>query len=522
MTVLAVASAAPDSRAAPRGTAIVTASDPVIAAAGDIACDPGSPSFNGGLGTATSCRQRATSDLILDQSVFPQLDLVLPLGDLQYEDGAYTKFQASYDPSWGRLKALTTPTPGNHEYGTTGAAGYYQYFGSAAGDPTKGYYSLDLGNWHLISLNSNCSAVGGCGVGSPQEQWLRADLATSGATCVLAYWHQPRFSSGNHGSDATYDAFWRALYSAGADVVLSGHDHSFERFSPQTPDGLPDARGIREFVVGTGGNGFYAFSSPQPNSEVRISHAFGVLKLTLQPTSYTWEFVKEDRSILDSGSGSCSQGSPPSSVFVSDQFERTVASGFGTADVGGGWSVSDAGKTKVAGGEGVISGWTGGNQDVRAWTSATAADMEVLALIRLNPTNPTGAAYQPRVVARAQSDARNGYSARIVHTTSGGLTWGLSRVDNAGGTGTVSLGAGTLITSGAAGTSWWIRLRVQGTSIQARYWQNGSPEPATWKVSATDSYWTSGRASLGAYVSSGLASPYPNVGFPSLLATAIG
>ena len=501
-------------------TGVVGASDPVIAAAGDISCDPQSTFFNNGAGTATACHQRYTSDLMLDPTVFPDLAAVLPLGDLQYENGAYTKFVGSYDPSWGRLRAITKPAPGNHEYGTAGAAGYYQYFGSAAGDPAKGYYSYDLGAWHLIVLNSNCVPVGGCGPGSPQEQWLKADLASAQALCTLAYWHHPRFSSGTeHGSDATYDAFWRDLYAAGADVVLNGHDHDYERFARQSPDQAPDTRGISEFVVGIGGNGFYTFSGVQPNSEARITQKFGVLKLTLHGSSYAWELVAEDRSVLDSGTTACSVPAAPtvplapsltsasgadgsvslqwsapssdggagitnynvyratasggetlltqvgnqtsytdntvtngttyfyevsavnsvgqgalsnersatpaaSSVIVSDQFERTVSSGFGTADVGGPWNVSSTARTKVTGGQGIIYGFTGANQDVQAWNSTTATNMEVSGLIQLNASNPLGRQL-PGPPRRPRTD---GYPQRLCRPVSrtraaGAATW---------------------------------------------------------------------------------------------------
>jgi len=281
-----------------------------IAAAGDIACDPASSSFNGGLGEDLECRQRATSDLLVGAGY----EAVLVLGDLQYEDGTLSKFGASYDPSWGRVKAITHPAPGNHEYQTGGAAGYYQYFGAAAGDPTKGYYSFDLGGWHLIALNSNCSAVGGCGAGSAQEQWLRADLnANASASCTLAYWHHPRFSSGAHGSDSTYQAFWQALYDANADLVLVGHDHDYERFAPQTPSGALDTtRGIREFVVGSGGKEVGAFPEVRPNSEVRDVSSLGILELTLGTDEYAWRYMPAvARYALaygpfkDTGAGSC-------------------------------------------------------------------------------------------------------------------------------------------------------------------------------------------------------------------------
>lgn len=285
------------------GPSGVAQSGPVIAAAGDIACDPADAKYNGGAGAANACRMKATSDLLVGMD----LAGVLVLGDSQYEDGALSKYRQSYDHTWGRLRAITRPAVGNHEYLQRNASGYFDYFGAAAGDPGKGYYSYDLGTWHLIALNSNCSRAGGCGPGSPQERWLRADLAAHPAACTLAYWHHPRFSSGLHGSDRAYDAVWRALYEAGTDVVLVGHDHDYERFAPQDPDGVADAvRGIRQFVVGTGGRSLYWFRSPQPNSEVRSSDTFGVLVMTLRSLGYDWKFVPEPgRTFSDSGRGFC-------------------------------------------------------------------------------------------------------------------------------------------------------------------------------------------------------------------------
>ena len=273
-----------------------------VAAAGDIACDPESDTFAGGRGAGLECRQRATSNLL----VRGRYAAVLALGDLQYEDATQAKFGASYDPSWGRVKSTTHPVPGNHEYRTDDAQGYFRYFGAAAGDPAKGYYSYDLGAWHLVALNSNCSEVGGCGVGSPQERWLRADLAASTASCTLAYWHHPRFSSGPHGHDSDYEAFWRALYEAGADVVLVGHDHDYERFAPQTASGrLALVRGIREFVVGTGGKGLRPFATSRPNSEARTAGSLGILELTLGRGAYAWRFRAAVGSLRDRGSAAC-------------------------------------------------------------------------------------------------------------------------------------------------------------------------------------------------------------------------
>lgn len=232
---------------------------------------------------------------------------VAALGDTVYDNGTAQEYAACYEPNWGRHKSRTRPAAGNHEYFTPGAAGYYGYFGPAAGQPSKGYYSYDLGDWHVVVLNSECWAVGGCGPGSLQEQWLRADLAADLSDCTLAYWHHPRFSSGFHGSNATYEAFWSALYDDGAEIVVTGHDHHYERFAAQGPAGAPDALyGIRQFVVGTGGAPLRGFAVIQPNSEIRNSTAHGVLKLTLTATGYHWAFVPgAGQTFTDTGTGVC-------------------------------------------------------------------------------------------------------------------------------------------------------------------------------------------------------------------------
>jgi hypothetical protein len=279
-----------------------TTGDPVIGAAGDIACDPTSSSFNGGSGTSNSCHQKAVSDVMLNSN----LTAVLTLGDIQYEDGTLTKYQQSYDPSWGRLKGITRPATGNHDYLSAGASGYYDYFGAAAGDKTKGYYSYDIGAWHIIALNSNCSQVGGCGAGSTQEQWLKADLAAHPNMCTLAYWHHPKFSSGQHGNSSSYDMFWKNLYAAGVEVVLNGHDHIYERFDPQNPGGAADPNGIQQFVIGTGGKNHTTVASAQPNSAARNTDTYGFLKLTLHAASYDWQFVPEPgKTFTESGTRNC-------------------------------------------------------------------------------------------------------------------------------------------------------------------------------------------------------------------------
>jgi acid phosphatase type 7 len=269
-----------------------------IVAAGDIACGPTDVPEARGL----SCRQMATSDLVL--RLHPTA--VLPLGDDQYPVGRDKSYGLYYGPSWGRFKAISHPVPGNHEYLSSDANGYYDYFGAAAGAPSRGYYSFNLGAWHLIALNGNCSFIGGCSTGSPEERWLAADLRKHPSTCTLAYWHQPRFSSGQHGDEPTYGAFWRDLFAAHADIVLNGHDHDYERFAPQDPFGHASPSGLREFVIGTGGKNHYGFKDIQPNSVARNDTAFGVLLLTLRPRSYSWRFVSiAGPSFQDSGTGRC-------------------------------------------------------------------------------------------------------------------------------------------------------------------------------------------------------------------------
>jgi len=267
-------------------------SDPVLVGAGDIAsCDDLSGA-------------EATAKLIEN---IP--GTVFAAGDLAYPDGSDEQFAKCYGPTWGRFKDRTRPAAGNHEYHSDGASGYARYFGAAAGDPKKAYYSYDLGAWHIIVLNSECDEVGGCNAASPQGQWLRQDLAQHPVACTLAYFHKPLFSSGaKHGNDPLMKPLWQALYEANADVVINGHDHDYERFAPQDPDGKADSkRGIREFVVGSGGkNSHRSFDKPKPNSEVRNADTFGVLKLTLHSSGYDWEFVPQaGKSFHDSGSGSC-------------------------------------------------------------------------------------------------------------------------------------------------------------------------------------------------------------------------
>lgn len=275
--------------------------DPVIAAAGDIVC--------GSSSSGAACKQLETSNLLL--TINP--DVVLPLGDIQYENGALSDFNTFYHPTWGRLKSKTRPVVGNHEYLTTNASGYFDYFNGvgvqtgSAGDRAKGYYAYTLGSWRLYALNSNCSQAGGCQAGSPQETWLKNDLAANPKKCVLAYYHHPLHTSGSRASESKVQDLYKALYTAGADVILAGHEHNYERFAPQDVSAKADPRGIREFVVGTGGRNFTKFVSIAPNSEARNDNTFGVLKMTLHATSYTWEFLPIAGSLFtDKGSSNCS------------------------------------------------------------------------------------------------------------------------------------------------------------------------------------------------------------------------
>lgn len=260
--------------------------DPVLVGAGDIA-------NSGPLDTATAA--------LIDD--LPNATVVA-LGDNAYPDGTTSNYQTYYDPTWGAFKSRTRPTPGNHDYHTSGAAGYFDYFGALAGPSGRGYYSYDLGSWHVVSLDSEISMA----AGSAQETWLRADLAASSQPCTVAYWHRPLFTSGSeHAPYTAARPLFQALYDAGAELVLSGHNHQYERFAPMTPTGAHnDAEGIREFVVGTGGGEFYGFGTIEPNSQARNTGTAGVLKLTLHSNSYDWRFIPQaGKTYSDSGSGTC-------------------------------------------------------------------------------------------------------------------------------------------------------------------------------------------------------------------------
>jgi len=284
------------------------ATDPVVAAAGDIACAPP------GTRTASKCHQAATADLLAGA------DAVLPIGDEQYNCGQLSAFNQVYDASWGQYKSVSNPAVGDNEYAgngcsTPGASGYFTYFGDRASprEPgctinCQGYYSYDVGSWHVVALNSECTqpGVGGCSASSPQTQWLKADLAAHPNTCTLAYFHRPYFSD-KGGTVAKVKQLFTALYNGGADVLLVGHQHIYERFRPQSPSGAAATNGVRQFIVGTGGRSQTTPASPPPaGSEKQNSGTFGVLKLTLHPTSYDFQFVPEaGKTFTDTGTQAC-------------------------------------------------------------------------------------------------------------------------------------------------------------------------------------------------------------------------
>jgi parallel beta-helix repeat protein len=292
------------------GRSSSTAPSPPAASTSPTAPSP-SPSLSGPVvtvlaaGDIASCAgsgEEKTAALVAANS-----GTVITLGDNAYESGSAAEFANCYNPSWGEFLGRTDPAPGNHDYRTPHAAAYFHYFGAAAGDSQRGYYAFELGAWRLYSLNSNCDAIGGCELGSPEANWLRDDLAAHPTTCILAYWHHARFSSGSlHGNDPRTDGLWRTLQDAGADLILTGHDHDYERFMPQNAEGQADPNGIREFVVGTGGSGLRAIGTVLPTSEAANGTTHGILRLELGPDGYTWQFIPvAGGTFTDSGSGTC-------------------------------------------------------------------------------------------------------------------------------------------------------------------------------------------------------------------------
>ena len=286
----------------PAGSSAQAPGAVTVMAAGDISPAPG----------AAKDDDHATSQLILDADP----TAVLALGDNQYDRGELAEYQSptGYRASWGRLKAKTYPTPGNHEYldPAGGAAGYFGYFGPVAGGPARGYYSFDLGAWHVVSLNSGCGDAGSpsCGRSSAQVRWLLADLRRNSRVCTLAFWHHARFTNpGGHSDDARTRYLWNALHAAHADLVLSGHSHNYQRFGPMHPLGglARGGAGVRQIVVGTGGRSLYRFSSPtaRTGTRYRDDDHYGVVKLTLRPASWSSEFHRTDGRVGDRAAAGC-------------------------------------------------------------------------------------------------------------------------------------------------------------------------------------------------------------------------
>ncbi len=272
-----------------------------VAAAGDVACDPEAPARPG------ECADADTARLL------EGADLVLMLGDGQYPDGALERYQKGYGRTWGGYRDRTRPVPGNHEYGTPGARGYFAYFGELAGPPGLGYYAFEAGGWLFLALNSNCWAVGGCGPESPQHRWLEERLAASRARCVLAYWHHPLFTAGRYTGYEPVRPWWELLSRHGAAVVLTAHDHNYQRFPPLDEHGRPSVRGVRQFVVGTGGRNLYRARRHGPvQPEALRDDRFGVLRLQLLPGRYRWAFTATDGAVLDSGAAACPVPATPS------------------------------------------------------------------------------------------------------------------------------------------------------------------------------------------------------------------
>ena len=301
-------SASPSISATPSGARAVISPSPTIASPSpspSATATPAPVEVLVGAGDIGDCGTRddtATAALLDDIE-----GTVFTAGDNAYENGTAKEFATCYDETWGPHKARTRPAPGNHDWNTSALHGYFGYFGDAArGEDGHSWYSYDLGAWHVIVLDSECSRVGGCGTDSPQGRWLAADLAASDASCTVAIWHKPRFTSGEHGNDRSVAPFWNALYPAGVDVVINGHDHDYERFAPQDPSAREDReRGIREFVVGTGGTPLRKFEQPVANSELRAAVVHGVFKLTLREGSYDWQFIPVSGEFDDRGTAFC-------------------------------------------------------------------------------------------------------------------------------------------------------------------------------------------------------------------------
>jgi chitodextrinase len=413
------------------------AADPVVAAAGDIAC--------GATSSGGACKQMATSDLLVQRNPAA----VLPLGDVQYENGALSDFQSFYAPSWGRVLSLTHPAVGNHEYGTSGASGYWDYYNGVGastgigGVRGKGWYSFDVGAWHLVALNTNCSEIGGCGAGSAMETWFKADLAAHPTACTLVYAHHPRWTSDTRDFDKPeLDQIWKDMESAGVELYLVGHSHFYERMAPARSDETIDrARGVRQIIAGTGGRNVYGFGTVEPISEVRNGNTFGVLEITLHPSSYDWNFVPiAGSSFTDSGSDTChGTGSGDTTPPTAPANLAATAPTSGRVDLSWTGSSDNVGVTgyKVFRGGAEIATATGTSYSDTSVQGGTQYSYTVKAYDAAG--NPSDASNTATVTTPAAPDtsppsAPSGLSATASSSTQIDLSWTASN-DNVGVTG---------------------------------------------------------------------------------------
>jgi chitodextrinase len=416
--------------AAPAGAA-----DPVVAAAGDIAC--GATSVGG------SCKQMATSDLLVQA----QPAAVLALGDVQYEQGGLSDFQNFYAPSWGRVLSITHPAVGNHEYGTPGASGYWDYYDGVGqnsgigGERGKGWYSFDVGAWHLVALNTNCGQdPGGCGAGSQMETWFKADLAAHPTACTIVYAHHPRWTSDTRNFDAPeQDQLWKDMQAAGVELYLAGHSHFYERMAPAMSDETVDrAHGVREIIAGTGGRNVYGFGTIEPISEVRNGNTFGVLDITLHPTSYDWNFVPiAGSSFTDSGTDSCHGPASGDTTAPSAPTNLTAAPPSSTR-VDLSWTASSdnvavTGYKVFRGGSevGTASGTTYSDTSVQAGTSYGYTVKAYDAAGNLSPVSNTANVTTPAAPDTSPPSTPTGLTAKPSSSTQVDLTWTASS-DNVG------------------------------------------------------------------------------------------
>lgn len=436
----------------------------------------------GDIGTCGGDRDAATASLLdgVDGWVYT-------LGDNVYLDGSPAEFADCYAPAWGRHKARTRPTPGNHDYRTPDAAGYYGYFGAAAGTSPKGWYSYDTGGWHVIVLNSN-----GGYLNAEQLAWLRADLAANPEVCSVAMWHHPRYSSGAHALDASNPSVQPLLnvaYAGGVDIVLNGHDHWYERFAPMDPLGDADPSGIRAFTVGTGGT---SLSTPDatipvhPRSVVRNASTHGVLRLTLGAGNYTWQFLPTIAGAnSDAGSGTCLAGGRDLPV-AADRFDRAATtSGWGTAAVGGTWSQTHPTVMTVDGSVATARFDAAGTSRSARLGQVSATNVRLQATFG-SDTPSTGGGQRSCIVARRVSSG-NEYRIQVRRRADGKVVVSITRTL----AGMVSIVTPETVAAGVLATA-PIRTvaEIRGTNptiIRAKVHNVGSAEPVPWLTSALDS-----------------------------------